>query len=109
MTGASLGGMEKGLLMAWETKGQIFYARVNSAKTLLPPSEIRAATQGKWPVALAAPDGTLLLSWKNGSTLFWQLHDAADKPVGSVQSKPSPNPNRHAGVVTAAGDFLLID
>ena len=109
MTGVSLGGVKNGLLMAWETKGQVFYSRLNSAKTLLPPTEIRATTQGKWPLALADPDGRVLVSWKNDSTLFWQLHDSTDKPIGNVQSKPSPNSNRHAGVVTIEGDFLLID
>ena len=109
MTGTFLGGAKNGLLMAWETKGQVFYSRLDSTRGLLPSPEIKATSRGKWPLALGAPDGTVLVSWKEGSTLFWQLHDAADKPVGNPASQPSRNSNRHAGVVTADGNFLLLD
>ena len=109
MAGTFLAGAKTGLIMAWETKGQIFYARFDPAAGLLQPKEIKAAAKGKWPVALAAPDGSTLVSWKNGSTLAWQLYDTADQPIGVAESKPSPNANRHAGVVTKEGNFLLID
>ena len=58
---------------------------------------------------LAAPDGTMLVSWKDATTLCSQLRDAADKPLGKVESRPGRNPHRHAGVVTKEGNFLLID
>jgi|SRR6266850_264911 len=109
MTGAFLSPAKNGSLMAWETKGQIFYARLDPAGALSSPKEIKAASRGKWPMALGGPDGTVLVSWKNGSTLSWHLHDPADKPVGEVKSQPSGNPHRHAGVVTKDGTFLLID
>ncbi len=108
MTGAFLTGAKNGPVMAWETKGQISYARLDPALGISAPREIKAGA-GKWPIALAAPDGTVLVSWKNASTLSWQLRDAKDKPVGEVQSKPGRNPHRHAGVITKDGDFLLID
>ena len=73
MSGTFLGGAKNGLVAAWETKGQIFYARIDSTGTLSTPKEIKAAGKGKWPLALAAPDGTVLVSWKDGSNLTWQL------------------------------------
>ena len=109
MAGTFLTGAKTGLLMAWETKGQIFYSRFDQALGLARPQEIRAAAKGKWPVALAAPDGTVLVSWKNGSALQWQLYDSTDAPIGASESKPSANLNRHTGVVTTTGSFLLID
>ena len=109
MTGTFLSGAKNGLVMAWETKGQVFYSRVDSTRDLLPPTEIKAASRGKWPLALAAPDGSVLVSWKDGSNLFWQLHDAADKPQGKLTSRPSRNSHRQAGVVTADGNFVLLD
>jgi hypothetical protein len=109
MTGAFLANGKTGPVMAWETRGAISYARIDAMDSLTTPKEIKAAAKGKWPIALSAPDGAVLVSWKNGNTLAWQLHDSADKPVGDVQSKPSRNSNRHAGVVTKTGDFLLID
>lgn len=109
MTGTFLTGAKNDLLMAFETKGQISYARLNSTGAFATPKEIKAADRGKWPIALAAPDGMVLVSWKNGSTLYWQLHDATDKPSGEVHSRPSRNPHRHASVLTPEGNFLLID
>ena len=109
MAGTFLNGARSGLIMAWETKGQIFYSRFDPARALVQPPEIKAAAKGKWPIALAAPDGTVLVSWKNGSNLAWQRFDAADKPIGAAESQASRNPHRHAGVVTKDGNFLLID
>jgi hypothetical protein len=109
MTGTFLSLAKNASLMAWETKGEISYARLNPAESVASPKEIKAGRRGKWPVALGAPDGSVLVSWKNGSTLFWQLHDSADQPVGEVESQASRNPHRHAGVVTKGGTFLLID
>lgn len=107
MTGTFLTGASDGLVMAWETKGQVYFTRQNRKGSA---GEIRTpAPGGKWPVALAAPDGTLLASWKKGSTLEWQLYDADNKPLGETQSKPGNNPHRHAGVVLANGEFRLID
>jgi hypothetical protein len=108
MTGTFLSAAKAGQLMAWETKGQISYARLGSTDSFASPKEIKATSKGKWPIALAAPDGALLVSWKSGTNLFWQLRDVSDKPVGEVQSQPSRNPNRHAGVATMDG-FVLID
>jgi hypothetical protein len=50
----------------------------------------------------------VLVSWKSGSTLYWQFFDKTDKPVGEVQSKLVSNSSRHAGVVGAEG-FVLVD
>lgn len=109
MAGTFLAATGNGLIMAWETKGQIFYSRFDPAKGLVQPREIKAAAKGKWPIALAAPDGTVLVSWKSGSNLGWQQFDAADKPIGVSETQASRNPHRHAGVVTKDGNFLLID
>ena len=110
MTGAYLSGTKNGLLTAWQTKGEVFYSRIDPAGRRLSTTEIQTpARAGKWPVALSASDGTTLVSWKSGSTLQWQLYNANDKAQGETKSFPSGNPHRHAGVVTAGGTFLLID
>jgi hypothetical protein len=108
MTGTFLSAGKTGQVMAWETKGQISYARLDSPG-IASPKEIKAASRGKWPIALAAPDGSVLVSWKNGTNLFWQVRDPSDKVAGETQSQPSRNPNRHAGVVTEKNGFLLMD
>lgn len=107
MTGTFIGGGSKGLVTAWETKGQIFYTRLDQKGT--PAKEISVSPQGKWPIALEGKDGTVLVSWKSGSTVWWQLFDSRDQRVGSAQSKPSGNANRHAGVVTNGDEFVLLN
>ena len=108
MTGTFLASARSGQVMAWETKGQISYARLDSTDSLASAKEIKVAPKGKWPIGLAAPDGTVLVSWKNGTNVFWQLRDPADKPIGEIKSQSSRNSNRHAGVVLSER-FLLVD
>jgi hypothetical protein len=108
MTGAFLSPAKTGLITAWETKGNVYYGRLTPTASLLPPKEIRTG-KGKWPIAIAAPDGTVLVSWKDGSTLHWQLRDANDKRLGETESQDSRNAHRHAAAVTKDGNFLLFD
>ena len=108
MTGTYLTSAGSRLIAAWETKGQIFFSR-NASNGSEPVQEVKVAERGKWPVALAAGDGTLLVSWKNGYTLYWQLFDKTDAPLGEVHSTPGSNPNRHSGVVNAKGEFILMN
>ena len=110
MTGTFLTGANDRLLAAWETKGDVFFSRFDKNGRRLSAYEIPAPVHGgKWPIVLAAADGAILVSWKKGTTVEWQLYDAHDKPLGEKQSAPGRNPHRHAGVVTANGTFLIID
>lgn len=105
MTGAFLGASGSKTTAAWETKGSAFFARLNGE---FPPNEIKLATRGKWPVAFVAADGAVLASWKQGTTVFWQLFDKNDNPLQEAQSMPSENSHRHAGVVRPDGTFIVI-
>jgi hypothetical protein len=107
MTGTFLSNQAAQTVAAWETMGDVFYARIGARDKA--PKEIKVVNRGKWPVALMSADGTVLVSWKAGSSLSWQRFDSNDKADGSVESGPSPNVNRHAGVVSKDGTFVLID
>jgi len=109
MTGTFLSRGRNDELVAWETKGQISYARLDPATGQLKTKEIKVAERGKWPVVLGGADGSILVSWKNDSRLHWQLFDGNDRPSGKLDSKPSPNSTRHAGVAISGGSFVLID
>src|SRR5436190_4211541 len=106
MTGAFLSNQAVQTVAAWETKGDVFYARIGASDRA--PNEIKVA-RGKWPIALLSPDGKVLVSWKTGSSLSWQKFDLNDKAEGLVESTRSLNANRHAGVVSKDGSFILID
>lgn len=108
MTGTFLSAGKRAELVAWETKGQISYARIDATTGKLKSKEIKAAERGKWPIILEGSDGSVLVSWKNDSRLHWQLFAADDQPIGKSESRLTPNSTRHAGVAVPNG-FLLID
>jgi hypothetical protein len=108
MAGASLGPWGgKGLIAGWQREGKIYFARLDPPGRLVPPGEIIAPGQGKYPVVLSAPGGAMLAAWKNRTTLYWQLYDAAGRPEGPLRSAPGTSPFRPGGVVTKGGAFVL--
>jgi hypothetical protein len=108
MTGTYLTGWNReNLIAGWETKRQVYFARLDPTGHMLPPGEVKATENGKYPVVLSTPDGTALVAWKTGSTLEWRMYDAGGKPQGSPGSAPVSNAHRPAGVVTREGEFLL--
>jgi hypothetical protein len=109
MTGTFISSSKGGAVAAWETKGQVYFARCDSAGRKTAAPEVALGTRGKFPIALAAPDGTLLVSWKRVNAVEWQFFDSADRPIGAVQSAPGSNPHRHAAVVTKNGEFRIFN
>lgn len=110
MTGAFLSdGRDEGLVAAWETQGQVYFAHLNKSSQKLPFEEMPTPGEAvkKYPVILNAPDGVMLVAWKRGSQFEWQLYDAEGKPQGQLNWRTSRNPHRPAGVVTNEGKFLL--
>ena len=110
MTGTFLsGGKDEGLVAAWETKGQVYFARLDQRGQILPPGEIRTPGEGikKYPVVLSAPEGTVLVAWKKESKLEWQLYDPAGNSQGDPGWAAGGNPHRPTGVVTKEGKFVL--
>ncbi len=109
MTGTFISPTKDGAVAAWETKGQIYFARCDAAGRKTAKPEVALGVRGKYPIALVAPDGTLLVTWKRANAVEWQLFDSGDQPLGAVQSAPGGNPHRHAAVVTKRGDFRVFN
>ena len=108
MSGTSLSLTKNGAVMGIETKGAISWAEFGATGAKVRETIVRGAS-GKYPIALRAADGTTLVSWKDGTTLRWQIFSASDQPLGSAQSRPGTNATRHAGVVRKDGGILLVD
>jgi hypothetical protein len=113
MTGGFLNESKAGLIAAWETKGQIYFASPGKNDDGRAPNETRAASNGRYPVALSTAggkngkDGRILVAWKNDKRLEWQLFDSQNRPVGERGHFDSMTEHRPAGVVTRAGRILL--
>jgi hypothetical protein len=107
MTGGFISRAAKGLVVAWETKNQVYFSMLSqSALRIVNKREIRAADKGKYPVVLGSGDSTLV-AWKNDRMLEWQLFDSDGKPVGDPDRFSSTSPHRPAGVVAKSGQFIL--
>jgi len=109
MTYFTINRTETGYVTAWPTKGQVYFARLDKAGTVLPPGEIRTpGTSGmrNGLVALSAADGATLIAWKNKDILGWQLYDAKGQPAGTSGAGDNPG-NGAAGVVLPNGHFIL--
>ena len=109
MTYYGLSPSGDGYVAAWPTKGEIYFARLDRDGKLLPPGEIKTPGRSQMRsgvVALAAPDGTALVAWKNQGQLGWQIYDAGGRP-GTSGALPSAGKGA-AAVVDGRGRFLLI-
>lgn len=110
MTGMFLAPAGPGWLAAWQTEGRVSWTRLDGRGRAGAVAEIHADTGNGWfPVVLAAPDGTVCVSWKDDGRLAWQLFSATGVRLGPPALRLSASRHRHAGVVTSAGAFLLID
>lgn len=107
MTGSSLGGNGRSLLVGYETSGQSSFARITAGKSA---GEISPNAKGvkKFPLALEAGDGVVLLGWKTGTALNWQLFDKNNVPVGAVETLETKSGDRFSGVVSKDGRFYLL-
>jgi len=91
-------GPGNGVLMAWETKGQVFVSRAGTDEVLqivAAPGEQRH--RRKNPLAVMNPSGATLLvwgdgpGWRSGGALSWQVFDAdwkATHIAGSAEEMP---------------------
>jgi hypothetical protein len=86
MSSATLTESSGQILAAAETHGRVFFVRVEpqSGKVSAPVSP---ETQAKHPVAVANPEGEILLAWTEGTgwnkggSVAWQLYDRDGKPL----------------------------
>jgi len=109
MTYYALTSTEYGYLAAWPTKGDIYFARLNSKGTVLPPGEVKTpghSAMRSGVVALSDSDGRTLIAWKRNGELSWQVYNADGVPQGPAESIQSAGKGA-AGVTDLHGRFIL--
>jgi len=117
MSSAALADGANGLLAAWETQGQVYFASLDPKKQR-PVSPIPApGTTGKrrHPAIAANSLGETMLvwtegtGWKKGGSLAWQLYDSQGKPAGEKGAEPGVPVWSFAAVVTEKdGSFTIV-
>jgi len=90
MSSAAMADGPDGPVAAWETAGQVYYARVSASASGPAPAPISPPGEPggrKHPSVAVAPDGSTLLvwtegtGWQKGGALAWRLFDASGRPT----------------------------
>ena len=98
MSSASLAESKNGVLAAWETAGQVYFARISPGTLKVsPPISPPGSASRKHPAIVGNDRGEMLLvwaegtGWQRGGALAWQLFDAngqATNEKGRVDGVP---------------------
>jgi hypothetical protein len=116
MSTFALGRDGRDLSAAWETEGQIYYARLNpAARTFSSPLAMEGPARRKHPSVATNEDGVTLVAWTEGTgwarggTAAWQAIGRDGKRL-AAQSNAGPVPVW--GLVAAAawsdGSFVIL-
>jgi hypothetical protein len=92
MSSSSLATSPSGLVAAWETNGQVFFARIHpdtgaSSPAIAPPGDAHnrkhpaLAVNARGEILLAWAEGT---AWQRGGSLAWQRFDSSGRPIGET-------------------------
>ncbi|HEY7183118.1 MAG TPA: hypothetical protein VIC84_16930 [Blastocatellia bacterium] len=95
MSSAALADGATGLLAAWETNGQVYFASLDpqNPRRIFPIPAPGDTGKRKHPAIAANSRGETMLvwtegtGWKKGGSLAWQLYDSQGKPVGERGSE----------------------
>lgn len=117
MSSASLAETPAGVLAAWETEGQVYYAKIDPAtgKTGRAVAATGEPKLRKHPAVCANQQGEVLLvwtegmGWNQGGTIAWQVYDRKGKPT-KVKGRASgvPTWSLVAAFTREDGDFTVV-
>ncbi len=117
MSSASLSPVEPGMLLAWETDGQIYYARADRSGLRSAPIPAPGAGKGrKHPAVVGNRQGEVLLvwdegtGWNQGGALAWQGYDPQGMPTAAQGRVPAGVPvwSHPAAIAYPDGRFAVV-
>jgi hypothetical protein len=116
MSSATLTENKTGVLAAWETGDNVFFAGVDpKTMQVSRPVSPLAGLKRKHPVAVANASGETLFvwtegtGWAKGGSLAWQLYDKDGKPAGEKQRAPGvPVWSLPTAYARADGTFAIV-
>jgi hypothetical protein len=117
MSSASLADGATGLLAAWETQGQVYFASLDrkNQRPISPTPAPGDMGKRKHPMIAANSRGETMLvwtegtGWKKGGSLAWQLYDSQGKPAGEKGAEPGIPVWSFAAVVAEKdGSFTIV-
>jgi hypothetical protein len=116
MSSATLTEGNSGILAAWETGDQVYWAKVNSKTAQVSePISPDGNAKRKHPVAVANERGETLLvwtentSWGKGGVVVWQLFDSDGKAISEEKRADGlPAWSLATAFAQANGDFVIV-
>ena len=104
-----------GMTVAWETQGQVYYARADRLDAAI-PAPGTAEIRRKNPAVAVNHRGDTLLVWadgagfRSGGSLHWQVFDPGGRPTSeqSLGTDTVPDASVPAAFARADGTFLII-
>jgi hypothetical protein len=116
MSSAALTEAKGGVLAAWETGNQVYYAFVNPKTVQVStPTTPAGETARKHPVAVANDKGETLLvwtegtAWAKGGKVAWQLFASDGRPTSDVRyAEGVPEWSLATAFVKPTGDFVIV-
>ena len=116
MSSASLAAGTEGALAAWETAGQVYFARANPATLQVSePAAPSGFAKRKHPVVVANKQGETLLAWTEstgmakGGAVAWQIFDRAGKPTSEKgRAKGVPASSLATAFAQPDGTFVIV-
>lgn len=103
-----------GMIVAWETAGQVFFSAVDQLNKAVSPTGQPDARRRNPRVAVNNRGESLLvwgdaISWQAGGTFHWHLFDASGQPTNNYGTGPEiPDGSVPAVIATAEGSFVVI-
>jgi len=116
MSSAAVTNSASGAVAAWQTKEQVYFARVgNEASGIQPVAAPGEARGRKHPVLASRSDGSLLMAWTEGTAwgrggaMAWQVYDP-DGDLTAVHGRVEGVPlwSMPAAYVDSDGVFVLM-
>ena len=116
MSTSSMTSVDDSLLVAWETAGQVSWARV-PARESISAQAVRPTANGthrKHPAVAALADGRVLMAWAEGTgwnkggTLHWELFAHDGRPTGASGARPGVPVWSRPAVVASSGQFIVL-
>lgn len=117
MSSEGFGESPAGVLSAWETEKQVYFARIDPATGKMSPPAAAPGPAGnrKHPAVAGNQQGEMIfawtegMGWKKGGTLAWQVYDQSGKPVAeSGRAEAVPAWSLVAAFARPDGGFTIV-
>lgn len=98
-----------GYVIAWPTKGPIYFANLSNGGELQLPREVKTpgiTGMRTGMIALPTPAGGTLVTWNNDNQVHWQIYNKAGAPNGRGGSTKTAGKGA-AAVVTKDGEMVV--